>query len=150
MKEGHIAGNDALAHEALQLGIHGNHGFIAAAEDNVIDLMGTAITNHILNGRIDRHELEDGDAATIPGRNKALGHNSLEHHGELDANLRLLLGREGIHNAVNRFGGSDGVQGRAPRRTTSGACRRAARRAREKVAASLGTSRWETRDFLCR
>ena len=36
----------------------------------------------------------------------------------------------------------------SPSMTTSGACRRAARSAREKVAASFGTSRWLTRDCL--
>lgn len=122
MEEGHVTSDGALTHETLQLGIHRDHGFVAAAEDDVVNLVGTTVTDHILDGGVDRHELEDGDTAAVFCGDETLRDHCPEHHGELDTNLGLLLGREGVHNAVDRFGRPDGMQGGKEEMTGLGGC----------------------------
>ena len=100
----------AVAQEAGQFGVHGEH-VRAAAEDGVVDLVGLALADQVLDGGIHAHDLEDGVQLAFLGQDQALGDHGAEHHGQLGADLVLLVGREGVDHTVDGLGGAQGVQG---------------------------------------
>lgn len=106
-----------------------------------------------------------GTCVPVHRRHKALADDRAQHHGELHAHLLLLIGREGIDNAVDGFGRAHRMQRgkqqmagfRRGQRGLHGfiiahfakhnhvcASRMAARKARANELASLGISRWLT------
>ena len=100
----------AVAQEAGQFGVHGEH-VRAAAEDGVVDLVGLALADQVLDGGIHAHDLEDGVQLAFLGQDQALGDHGAEHHGQLGADLVLLVGREGVDHTVDGLGGTQRMQG---------------------------------------
>jgi hypothetical protein len=112
------------------------------------------------------HDLDGRHAAEAVGaRHQPLRDGPLQHAGELDADLALLVRREDGDDAVDRLGGVERVERRehqvarlggeqrrldvswsriSPTRMTSGSCRRALRSACENDWVSTAISRWLT------
>ncbi len=100
----------AVAQKAGQFSVHGKH-VRAAAEDGVVDLVGLALADQVLDGGVHAHDLEYGMEPALIGQDQALGDHGAEHHGQLGADLVLLVGREGVDHTVDGLGGAQGVQG---------------------------------------
>ena len=109
--QGGVAGDPVLLIQAHELAVHGEHGLVAAAVDHVVDLVRAAVADHVLDRGVDTHDFEDGNAAAAHVRHQALGNHGPQHHGQLHADLRLLLRGEGVDDAVDGLGRADGVQG---------------------------------------
>lgn len=78
--------------------------------DNPINLMYFVIADHISDRRIEAHNLEDRNRMSIHIRDKLLGNNSLQYHGQLDGNLSLLGWFEYIYDTTDRVCCSGGVK----------------------------------------
>src|SRR5207244_4215235 len=80
--------------------------------DGGVDTEGLVFANEVGDGGRDDHELVGGDHAIgVDARAQRLREHGQESGGQLHADLFLLVGGEGVDDAVDGAGGTGGVQG---------------------------------------
>ena len=91
--------------------LHRLHSAARAGLHVGVDLLDLALADQVPNRVVEEQDLECGDTArAVGGREQRLGDDPLEGVGELHPNLRLLLGREDVDDAVDRARRALGVQ----------------------------------------
>ena len=94
------------------MGVEGVHAVLRAGLDVRRDAECLAVADQRLNGGRGDHDLERGDASgLVDAGQEHLGDDADETRGELGADLRLLVGREGVDDTVDGRGRAGGVQG---------------------------------------
>src|SRR5579862_7836235 len=89
-----------------------DHAFLAGGLDVRGDFISFAFAAERFDGVVGHHDFEGGDAAfAVGGGEQQLRNYGDQRRGQLGADLFLLVGREGVHDAVDGFGGAGGVQG---------------------------------------
>src|SRR6266852_1344149 len=111
--QGVIDGDEALVHETLEGILHGQHAGGGPRLENGLDLEGLALANQIANGRGGHQQLHgEHDALAVSPVNELLGEDGVEHVGQLDPGLLLLVRGEDVDDAIDALGGCLRVQGR--------------------------------------
>ena len=73
--------------------------------------MDFVVADHAADGGRHRHDFKGGDQPSADGGDQLLRYDRVQYHGELDGDLRLLVGLEDVDDSVDGVGGADGVQG---------------------------------------
>ena len=100
--DGGVTGDLTLLVERDQGGVHQVVAFAAGGGNGVGDLGGLALADQVANGAVGDHDFRCQDAAPS-GKvgQKLLADDGLEAHGQLHADLGLLLGGENVHDTVH-------------------------------------------------
>ncbi len=69
-----------------------------------------SVPNHVLNRAVDQHDFKRGFKSAIQRWQQLLADDGAQYHGELNANLLLLIGGKHVDDAVNRLRRADGMQ----------------------------------------
>ena len=86
--------------------------FFLADLNHAGDLVRLAFANEVRDRRVDHQNFQRGNAARfVDPLEKVLRDDAFERFGERGANLVLLVGRENVDDAVDRFGRARSVQG---------------------------------------
>ena len=94
------------------MGVERVHAVLRAGLDVRGDSEGLAVADEGLNGGRGDHDLERGHASgLVDAGQEHLGDDGDETGGQLGADLRLLVGREGVDDTVDGGRGAGGVQG---------------------------------------
>ena len=109
--QGGLTGDDFLPVQAQQAAVHRNHAVRGPCENHVVDLVHFGFADHVADCAVDQHDLKGRHKPAPRGGDELLGNDRLQDHGELHANLALLVLREHVDNPVDGTGGADGVQG---------------------------------------
>ena len=107
-----LVGNLAFAPELDEVAVEGLHAPLAAGLDVGGDAEGLVVAYEGADGGGGDHDLEGGDAAgAVLAGHEGLGDDGDEGGGELGPDLLLLVGGEGVDDAVDGAGGAGGVEG---------------------------------------
>ena len=91
--------------------IQREHAQPSAGLDVRGDAEGLVVADQRLDrGRGDHHFKRRHPAGTVHAGQQQLGDDRVDRGGQLGPDLLLLVGREGVHDAVHRTGGARGVQ----------------------------------------
>ena len=96
--------------QQLKTVIHRMHVFFIRRVDGSVNLRDLIITDHIPDGRGNRHDLKCRNLRAVQSRNELLRDHRLQYHGKLYGDLPLLIRRKYINDAVNGIGCTDGVK----------------------------------------
>src|SRR6266511_3487720 len=110
--EGVIGADPSLVDEALERILHGQHAGRGARLEQGLHLERLALADQVADGRSNHEHFHgEGDSLIVAARDELLGEDGVQHVGEVDAGLLLLVGREDVHDAVDALGRRLRVQG---------------------------------------
>ena len=117
--QGGFRGNLAVIVKRLEGTVHRNGLFPAVGviliANGVIDISidgrNLVVPDFIADGLGHMHNLESGHPVFGKAGEELLRNDGPEHHTELDADLVLLSGGEGVHNPVDGAHGAVGMEG---------------------------------------
>jgi hypothetical protein len=96
-------GDESVLHEPAEFLIERIHMLFRRAVEHVLDLVRFRLVDEVRDRRIIDHHFMRGDKRPVHFWNEKLRDDSREDHGELHANLRLLVRRKNIDDAINGF-----------------------------------------------
>ena len=99
-----------LPHKVCQRHIHSAHTLRRAGSNGGIELMRFALADHTADRKRGVHDLKHRNGRAVRTGHKLLTDDRLQDHRKLQTDLRLLIRRERVDNAVDRIRRAGGVQ----------------------------------------